>query len=127
MDWGRIAIALVLGAHGIGHVMGWMPAFGVTIEGVSGRSWVLSDPLGEALTRIIATVLWVIPTVGFLAMAYGWYAGLAWWEPVALVAAIVSLVAIALFPDALPLMSRIGALAVDVVVLAVLIRERVPA
>ena len=36
----------------------------------------------------------------------------------ALVAGIVSLVAIALFPEALPISSRIGAILIDVVVLA---------
>ena len=72
MDWVRIAIAIILAAHGIGHVLGWMPALGVTsFEGVSGRSWVLSDSLGESMTRAISAVLWVVPTIGFVAMAYG--------------------------------------------------------
>ena len=41
-----------------------------------------------------------------------------WWEPLAIVSSVVSLVGIAFFPIAFPLFSTLGAAAVDVVVLA---------
>ena len=46
----RVVVAGVLGAHGIGHVMGWMPALGLArFEGVSGGSWLLSSTAGDGV------------------------------------------------------------------------------
>ena len=37
----------VAGAHGIGHVLGWLPAWGLaTFEQVSSRSWAFDRLLG---------------------------------------------------------------------------------
>jgi len=114
----RIGIAGVIAAHGIGHVLGWMPALGLArFEGVSSRSWLLTDTFGEVVTRPVAGAIWIGPTVGFVLAAAGMLMGQEWWRPVALGSAAVSLVAVALFWDALPPSSRIGCIAVDVALL----------
>lgn len=120
MDAGliKIAAACVLGAHGIGHVLGWLPAVGVTqLEGVSSRSWLLSAPLGDSASRAVAGVLFVVPMVGFVAAAAGLLTGQPWWRQAAAGSAALSLLASALYPQAFPTGSLVGSVAVNVVVL----------
>ena len=51
----RIIIALVFFVHGVGHVMGIMPALGIsTVKGWSSRSWLLTPLLGESISRLIS-------------------------------------------------------------------------
>lgn len=84
-----VVIALVLLAHGIGHSMGLLQLFKVATVGFA---------------AVAATVL-------------GWLAA-AWFPPLAIGSAVVSLAGIALFPIAFPVFGTIGALAVDLAVLA---------
>ena len=114
----RVVVAGVLGAHGIGHVMGWMPALGLArFEGVSGGSWLLSSTAGEGAARIVAIGLFAVPTAGFIAAAVGLLLGQPWWRSVAVASAATSLAASALYPQALPVSSTIGSVVVNVVVL----------
>jgi hypothetical protein len=110
----KLVVAGVAGAHGIGHVLGWMPAWGITkFEGLSSRSWLLSDALGDGLTRALGGARWLAPTIGFVVAAGGFFADQSWWRPLATASAVASLVAIVLFWEALPAGSRIGAIAVN--------------
>ncbi|HSG86993.1 MAG TPA: hypothetical protein VLA23_11705 [Candidatus Limnocylindrales bacterium] len=114
----KLVVAGVLGAHGIGHVLGWLPATGVVnFEGMSGQSWLLSPTLGDGGTRLAAGLLFVVPTVGFVAAAGGLLLGQAWWRQVAVASAAVSLGAMAMYPQAFPTSSTIGSIAVDLAVL----------
>jgi hypothetical protein len=120
MDIGiaRIVIAGVLGAHGVGHLLGWMPALGIVrFEGTAGGSWLLSGFAGEDATRLVAAALFVVPTVGFVAAAGGLLLGQPWWRQVAAASAAVSLAASALYPAAMPLSSTVASVAVDALVL----------
>lgn len=118
----KLVVTGVIGAHGVGHVLGWMPAWGVArFEGVSSRSWLLTDVIGESTTRALAGGLWLAPTIGFVFAAAGLFTGQAWWRPVAIGSAVVSLAAIALFWEALPVGSRVGAIVVDLAVVGALI------
>lgn len=127
-DLFKLVAAGVVGAHGIGHVMGWLPAWGIArIDGVSSRSWLLTTLLGDGPTRAIAGLIWLAPTIGFLVAAGGFFAEQDWWRPVATASAIVSLLAIALFWEALPVGSRIGAVAVDLVVIGAVVTRWSPA
>ncbi len=120
MDAGmlKLLVAGVLGAHGIGHVLGWMPAFGVArFEGVSSASWLLTGVIGDTPSRLAAGVIFVIPTAGFLLAAAGLLTGQPWWRQVAVVSAAVSLAGTALFPQAFSSGSTAGSVAVDIVVL----------
>ena len=120
MDAGmvRVIAGIVIGAHGIGHVLGWMPALGLAqFQGLSTRSWLMSQPLGDAATRLVAGALFLAPMVGFVVAAGGLLTGQAWWRQAAVASAAVSLLATALYPGAFPTSSTIGSVVVNVVVL----------
>jgi hypothetical protein len=109
----------VVGAHGLGHVLGWMPAWGIAkFEGVSSESWLLGSVVGEVGERFAAGALYLVPMIGFGIAAVGLLSGQAWWRPLAAASACVSLAATALFPHAFPLGSTIGSVAVNAAVIA---------
>jgi hypothetical protein len=108
----------VLGAHGTGHVLGWLPAWGLaSFQQVSRKSWALDPLVGQRISEAVAGALYLVPTIGFLAAAIALATGQPWWREVAVLSAIGSLVASALFPTALPPSSLVGATAVNLVVL----------
>ena len=113
----RVVVAGVIGAHGVGHVMGWMPALGIaSIEGSSGSSWILRGR--RATMRAPDRGRPVRPADDRLHRGGGRPpARPAWWRPVAAASATVSLAATALFPHAFPVGSTIGSVAVNVLVL----------
>ena len=114
----KLAVAGIIGAHGIGHVLGWMPAWGIArFEGMSIQSWVLSPAVGDGGARVVAGLLFVVPTVGFAAAAAGLLLGQPWWRQVAVGSAAVSLGATALFPQAFATTSTIGSVALNLAVL----------
>lgn len=114
----KLVVGGVIGAHGFGHVLGWMPAWGIgRFEGLSIDSWLVSGVLGQAGARLVAGVLFVLPTVGFVAAAAGLVTGQPWWRQVAVGSAAVSLACTALYPQAYSTSSSVGAVVVNVAVL----------
>lgn len=118
----RLVIGAVFLLHGVGHALGVLSLAPHGRDAWNPRSWLLTDSLGETLTTILDVVLWSLGAVLFVV------AGLAllgilfpqeWWRGAAVAGAVVSLVTIALFWDALPFLvpNKIGAIAVDVAVL----------
>lgn len=117
----RIALGLVLLAHGIGHIMGPLQVFRVATVNPAwnGDSWILTGPAGTTAAHAIGVVLWAIALVGFVALGFvvfGWLPE-TWWAPLAIVSAVASLLGVVLFPIAFPTFSTVGAVAVDVVLL----------
>lgn len=109
---------VVLGAHGIGHVLGWLPAWGLaTFDTVSTRSWALDPVLGARLGGAVAGLLYAAPTVGFLVAAGALATGQPWWREVAVASSLASLAATVVVPGALPPSSLAGAVAVNLAVL----------
>ena len=83
-----VGVALI--AHGIGHVLGLMPILGWAAEaGWTSESWLLTGPLGASVANLVATVLWLVPLVGFTLVGLG-VLGIAvpaaWVRPLAVVA-----------------------------------------
>jgi hypothetical protein len=118
----RVVIAVVLLAHGIGHSMGLLQVFKVaTINPAwNGDSWLLSGVVGTSASQAIGVVCWSVAMVGFAMLAavtVGWLPA-AWWPPIAVISAIGSLLGILVFPLAFPAFSVLGAVVVDVAVLA---------
>jgi len=118
----KIVVGLVLLAHGIGHSMGLLQIFKVASVNPpwQGDSWILSGVAGPTVTQAVGAIIWTVAIVGFAAVAgvvVGWLPA-EWWPPLAIVSSVVSLVGVAFFPIAFPLFSTIGAVLVDVVVLA---------
>jgi len=118
MDATLVVAGGVVGAHGLGHVLGWLPAWGLAkFEGVSSASWLVGG-LGETAERAIAGAMFLAPTAGFVAAAAAMFTGHGWFRGVALTSAAVSLAATAIFPRAFPLGSTVGSVAVNLAVLA---------
>jgi hypothetical protein len=122
----RIVLVLVLGAHGIGHLIGVAGGWFDSAWGGSSTSWLLTPVMGRA-TSVLEGALWLPPGVGFV-LAAGLIVGNSeLWRPVALASAAASLLVIALFPEQLPLGSTAGAVVVDVVVIVGLLLFSWPA
>jgi len=118
----KIVVALVLLAHGIGHSLGLLQIFKVATVSPDwhGDSWLLTGPVGMTATQLIGGVIWTAAIIGFAALAavvLGWLPA-AWFPPLAIGSASVSLLGVILFPVAFPVTSTIGAVVVDVLVLA---------
>jgi len=116
----RIVVALVLLGHGIGHSIGPLGMFRIaTINpGWQGDSWLLAG-LGTTVSQSVGVLLWLTAMGGFILLAgvtMGWLPT-AWWVPLGIVASLASLAGIVFFPAAFPILSTIGAVAVDAAVL----------
>ncbi len=114
----RLIVAGIIGAHGIGHVLGWLPAVGVVrFEGTAGDSWLISGIAGDWAGRLVAAVLFLVPTIGFVAAAIGLLTGQPWWRQVAVGSATISLAGTVLFPHAFPAGSAVASVMVNLAVL----------
>jgi len=117
----KIVVAVVLLAHGIGHVLGPLQVAKVAQVDPSwtGDSWLLTGVTGQTFSNLIGLVLWIAAMVGFVAAAavvMGWLPA-SWWVPLAVGSSVVSLLAIVLFPTAFPATSTVAAAVVDIAVL----------
>jgi len=119
----RAVLALVIGAHGIGHILFLVPLLGIADWGQSTRSWLLT---GESSARLIGSILWVVATIGFCVAVFGLWSQLSWWRNVAIVAAIVSTIGLVLFWANPVSSSAVFALAFNVIVLGALLLAHWP-
>ena len=127
----RIIISIFLLGHGVGHVMGIIPALQLVdseklqqgaLKNWSSDSWLLTRPLGDRASRTICAALYGAAAVGFIAAAlgvWGWLVPEAWWRTLAVISVIPSLLALLLYWNALMLFfpHKVGALAVNLVTL----------
>ena len=118
----RIVIALVLVAHGIGHSIGIMQSLRIATVNPqwNGDSWLLTNVGGATVTQVVGVALWLSAMIGFAlaaAVVIGWLPE-TWWAPLAVGSSLLSLAGLLLFPAAFPMTSTLGALVVDLVVLA---------
>ena len=137
----RAIIAFVFAFHGMGHTMGIIPALGIInvqgssqgwLKNWSSHSWLLTGLLGDTVSRILCTLLYGAALIGFLGAALallGWGIPHDWWRTLSIVSAIISLVALILFWNALIFLfpHKVGALAVNVAALVCLIALNWPA
>jgi hypothetical protein len=114
-------LAIVVTAHGIGHVLLLAPCLGLAQWGQSAHSWLLTGVLGDTLTRLIGSLLWLLVIAGFVAVGVGLLGQHAWWRPVAVGAAGVSILALVLFANGDALQPLLSAAAMDVAVLVALL------
>jgi hypothetical protein len=112
--------------------MGVIPALGLIdaerrssqgwLKNWSSRSWLLTDLLGNTASRYLCFILYGVAVVGFVAAGLalvGWLLPHDSWRTLAVVSAVISLVAIAFFWDALIMLfpHKVGAIGVNVAVL----------
>jgi hypothetical protein len=67
--------------------------------GWTGKSWIFTNLIGDAATRSLASVLYVLATLGFVAGGIGIFIQQTWWRPVLVGSAIFSSAVIVLFWD----------------------------
>jgi hypothetical protein len=88
-----IIAAVVLILHGLIHLIGTaVYVRRVEIKGLSYKTTLLGGrwDLGDAGIRVFG-LLWILPAVGFVAVALALFAGWMWWKPVLAGVALVSL------------------------------------
>jgi hypothetical protein len=99
----RILLGIFIILHGLVHLwyftlsrrlVPFLPEMGWT-----GRSWLLTGILGDNTARTIASVLFVLATIGFVAGGVGYLADLGWWRTVLIVSAVLSAVTTLIFWD----------------------------
>ncbi len=117
-------IAIVLLAHGIGHLMPFMAAWTSQISkvGFSDAPWIFSVDMGvgSPIGHVFG-LLGLAALIGFVAGALGLLTHQAWWPTVTAIAAVISIVTIVPWINTWPTGSMIGALLVDVAVLVALL------
>ena len=119
----RIAIGLVIAAHGIGHILFLVPLLGLADWGQTPRSWLLT---GEASARLIGGLIWVATIILYGGAVFGLWTVHLWWRDVAVIASVVSTVGLILFWSNPPTAPVISALVFDVVVLVALLIAHFP-
>ena len=67
--------------------------------GWSGRSWIFTNLLGDAMTRTLASGLYVLATIGLVVSGIGVMLHSDWWRPVLIGSALFSSAIILLFWD----------------------------
>lgn len=89
-DWFRMLLVVIVGAHGIGHVL-FMPLIMEPLGlSASGRSWLLTPVVGDGIVRIAATAVAGVVLVGFIAASAGLLTRAPWWPTVAIASALAS-------------------------------------
>jgi hypothetical protein len=99
----RFVVGIFLMLHGLVHI--WYVVLSQRLVefrpemGWTGESWLLTPLIGDSATRALATALYLLATLGFVAGAVGVFSGQAWWRQVTIAAAAFSAVVILLFWD----------------------------
>ena len=117
----RTILALAVAAHGVGHVLLLVPCLGIAHWGQSAHSWLLSGALGDSLTRLIGSLLWLAVVGGFAAAGVGMLGQRDWWRTLAVAASVVSLLALGLFATGIDSQPLLSAVLMDVAILVALL------
>jgi hypothetical protein len=102
----QILIGILIVLHGLAHLWYFTLSWGlVEIKpemGWSGKSWLLSDLLGNTTTRSLASVGYILATFAFIASGIGIFIESDWWRTVLVASAVFSSAVIILFWDGKP-------------------------
>jgi hypothetical protein len=110
----RPLIAIVLGAHGIGHILFLVPFLGVASWGITVRSWLLGSGI---VARAIGAILWVAALVAFVVAAFGFYRHGAGWQAWAIAGSVASLAGLILFWKGIPMSNKYWAALLNLIAL----------
>jgi hypothetical protein len=118
----RLILAIVLIAHGIGHIMGFLAAWTNVPMGFSDRPWLLSTgvTVSSAVGKAFG-LLWLVALVAFVVAGLGVLLRADWWPMLAIAGSVVSLIAILPWWNTVASGPRIWASLVDVVTIVVLL------
>lgn len=114
----RTIIAIFLFVHAIGHIQGIVASLGVIkLENWNTRSWLFDGLLGEKVSRVLATILFSIIVLGFLATAFSFLGiGLphSAWRSMAIIFAFTSVLSLIAYWQAYAMFfNKVGAIAVN--------------
>ena len=99
----RFVISLFIVLHGLVHL--WYFTLSQRLVefkpemGWSGRSWIITNFLGDSTTRSLASVLYVLATIAFVVSGIGILLRAEWWRPVLVGSAVFSAAIILLLWD----------------------------
>lgn len=118
----RWSIIVILLAHGVGHIMGFLESWISIPAGFTNQPWILSNniPIESALGRAFG-LLWLVAMIAFLGAVFGLISRQEWWRALAIAAAFISLVAILQWWNTVTSGARFGAVFVDVMTILVLL------
>jgi hypothetical protein len=118
----RWIVGIVLIAHGLGHSMGFLASWTTIPSGLTSGHWLLSSDItmDSAVGRVFGLV-WLLALASTTAAGVGLLLRQEWWQPVAVVAAILSLIAIVPWASVMPTFSAIGAVTIDIITLVALL------
>ena len=122
----RAILAIVVGAHGIGHILFLVPLLGIADWGQSTCSWLFSGTGGNLAARILGSMVWIAATLGFIAVAVGLFGQTDWWRGLAIVSSGLSILGLVLFWNNPATSSAFFALIFDIAVLISLLILRWP-
>ena len=113
--------ALVLIAHGIGHLVGFLPAWTKIDPGFKDRPWVLPGARTiDSGTGKAWSAIWIASLVLFIISGIGVFMGGTWWRQWAIIGSVVSIVAIVPWWNTVIAGAKAG-VALDVAILLVLL------
>jgi len=114
--------ALVLLGHGIGHLVGVLPAWtSIEIGGMEDKAWIL--PGGHHLDSTVGkvwSVIWLAAMVLFVVSSVGVFMDKEWWRQWAIVGSIVSIAAIVPWWNSVLAGAKAG-VALDIAIILVLL------
>jgi cytochrome c biogenesis protein CcdA len=118
----RWVIIIVLLAHGIGHIMGFLESWTSISAGFTNQPWILSNNVTiESVVGRAFGLLWLVAMIGFLGAVFGLFAHHEWWRTLAIASAFISLVAILPWWNTVTSGARFGAVLVDVITILTLL------
>ena len=96
-NWVRIILLVSVFAHGIGHILFLVPMLGVANWGQSAQSWLLTNLMGDKLTRGFGAIIWLAVIIAYLIGLYGFINQTPWWPQLMIGASGVSAIGLLLF------------------------------
>jgi hypothetical protein len=118
----RWIVLVVLLAHGIGHILGFLESWTNIPAGFTEQPWLLSSGVTmEGNVGRAFGLLWLVALVAFLGAVFGLYTHQEWWRTLALAAAFISLFAILPWWNSVTAGARIRAVLVDLAVIVALL------
>ncbi len=117
----RFLLAIPLLVHGLAHLSGFLASWTKGDFGYTKQPWLISSGvrLNSGAGRMFG-ILWLIAMAGLVASALGLAFHQGWWQWLAMVSAIVSLIVIVPWWNTVPPGARVGAI-FDALVLVVLL------
>lgn len=118
----RWVTILVLLAHGVGHILGFLATWVGTPVGFGDQPWVLSTnvTINSSVGRAFG-LLWLMALLAFLGAVLALQGHQDWWRTLAIIAAFISLVAILPWWNTVSAGVRTGAVLADILVIAFLL------